>query len=170
MGKSRRKGNNGEPVNTNNGSEPTIGDMEIPNGRSTITELEPDNPGAKTTLQQNEEKVQEEIADLSFRLFEIERERATAYKVVESQQEEIEKLQNQIAAIGNRGGPASQQIRENLREAQRKLDDYQAYYNEVNDQYLEMNRRIHTLETGFDTGDNREWIYEIEAGEDDHEL
>ena len=122
--------------------------------------------GSRTTLQANEAKVQEELSDLTMRMFELDEERDSLWAVYYGTQNKVQELQQtleerqaqlndaQIADVRYQLEQAQSQLREDLENAQNAQREYD-----------EANRRIHTLETGFDTGDNSNWMDEIESGD-----
>lgn len=169
MGKNRKSG--GNPVNSSNGETPARSNMAIPQDGNNVTVLPEENPGTRTTLQQDEDKVQAELDDLYTKVFDLDMERNSLWRVyydtqsrVQELRDTLEQRQNQLtrAQIGD----LQYQIREAESQLTKDLENAENAQRELD----EANRRIHTLETGFDTGDTSSWIEEIDSGDDEHGL
>ena len=164
MGKSRRSS---RPTSSNNGPAPTVSNMDIPQGTSTVDMLPEENQGAKTTLQQNEEKIQAELNELYGQIYDVEMERNILWREMDNNRKRLEELLSLQNIPDGSGYPT---LQKQINDAQKEYDRVTELYNRQNTKFQEMNRRIHTLETGFDTGDNSNFVNELESGEDEHGL
>jgi len=159
MGKSRRRG--GSPTNSNNGERPVIGDLEIPESRDTITELPSENPGQKTTLQKNEEKIQEELNQLYADIIEADMERSGLWRDYYNTQKKVSELQEQLKTFPDNTTSLAKDVKKQLDKANQQLGEALTLAQNQQEKYDEMNRRITELQTGFDTGEKRDWGKEL---------
>ena len=144
------------------GTEPQTGDMEIPEDRTTITELPQEDPGTKTTLQQNNEKVQQEIDDLTMDLFDQEIVLSKLGAERHDALDKIEKIQNNMEryqTLDNATDAGMDDLRYQLRLAQEDYGRVDLLYQEQIQKINDIEQRLQTLETGFDTGSGR-WVNE----------
>lgn len=143
-------------------TEPQIGDMNIPQDRNSISELPQENPGTKTTLQQNNEKVQEEIDSLVMDLFDQEfeldslgAERHNALNKIDEIQNNMERYQTLPEATD----AGMDDLRYQLRLAQEQYGRVDLLYQDQAKKVNQIRQRIQTLESGFDTGSGN-WVDE----------
>ena len=141
--------------------------MDIPQDSTTIDMIPEENPGAKTTLQQNEEKIQAELNELYGQIFDVAMERKILWREMDNDRKRLEELLSLQDIPDGSGYPTLQKQIDDARKEYERVTDL---YNQQNEKFQEMNRRIHTLETGFDTGDNSNFVNEIEKDEDEHGL
>ncbi len=149
MGKNRSR--NRQPSGSN-GESPTIGDMEIPNGVDTITVQPEENPGTRTTLERNEEKIRKELNQLYSDVYDAEEERSFLHRDMLDRQREVQNIQDKLDAV--KASPNATEIR--ITDLQRQLDKANREYGQATtlyekqrDKVQEMNNRIFELETGF---------------------
>lgn len=157
----------------NNSTLPTFG--EDSTGTIFVAEEEAnlvdEGTGTRTLLQQNEEKVQEELNDLYMKIFELQGERDSLWRIYYDSQSNVQRLRDTLEQ--RQAQLNDMQIRDlewQIRNTENTMNDDFTKAQNAQSELDEANRRIHTLETGFDTGDTSNWIDEINSGEDEHEL
>lgn len=149
MGKNRRSSSSNYPVG---------GDLnQIVDNQATVQPTRDD-------------KIKDELNELYGEIYEVEMNRSTAWGAYYSSQDKINALKDQLAAIPNKNGTQAKEIQRQIDKKQVEADGHKEIAMQEQKKLEEMNKRIHTLETGFDTGDTSSVIDMLESGENDDEL
>ncbi|RAP49300.1 MAG: hypothetical protein BZ138_07925 [Methanosphaera sp. rholeuAM270] len=149
----------------------TNSELEVKNANSSSLSVDANDVvnSQATTQPTREEKISNELNDLYGDLYEVEMNRSTAWGAYYSSRDKIERLQTQLNSVSNPNGAQARELKRQLENEETKVEELHEFALEQQKEFDEMNKRINTLETGFDTGDSSNMINRMESDESDEE-